>query len=177
MKKGLAIFLLVYILTGCGRKHLPQASVEKRDTSATVIKYLDREIIKDSVVYLPADSSWLKALIECDSLGIARLFEIEEIKNGKRFFAPDVNLKSNNLLVKCRADSLGIYYLLKERYKDLFMNDKQVQKEVITKTVSVNYLTWWQQTQLWFARLSAAYLLIFIGVKFIQSKFKLPFKK
>ena len=49
-------------------------SNEKQTTDSVVI----REILRDTVVTVEADSSLVRALVECDSLGRARLRELRE---------------------------------------------------------------------------------------------------
>ena len=109
---------------------------EKRTTDSVVI----REVLRDTVVTVEADSSLVRALVECDSLGRARLRELREYRAGTRLPPPKVSIEDNVLTATASIDSMEIYLTLKERYRQ----DLKAEKEVIIKTVEVNRLNWWQ---------------------------------
>lgn len=111
-------------------------SNEKRTTDSVVI----REILRDTVVTVEADSSLVRALVECDSLGRARLRELREYRAGTRLPPPKVSIEDNVLTAAASIDSMEIYLTLKERYRQ----DLKAEKEVIIKTVEVNRLNRWQ---------------------------------
>ena len=111
-------------------------SNEKQTTDSVVI----REILRDTVVTVEADSSLVRALVECDSLGRARLRELREYRAGTRLPPPKVSIEDNVLTATASIDSMEIYLTLKERYRQ----DLKAEKEVIIKTVEVNRLNWWQ---------------------------------
>ena len=105
-------------------------SNEKQTTDSVVI----REILRDTVVTVEADSSLVRAL------GRARLRELREYRAGTRLPPPKVSIEDNVLTATASIDSMEIYLTLKERYRQ----DLKAEKEVIIKTVEVNRLNWWQ---------------------------------
>lgn len=110
------------------------------------------ETLRDTVVRLAADSSLLRALVECDSLGQARLRELEEYRAGDRLPPPSVTIRDNILTATARVDSMAIYLTLKDRYSEAV----QVEREVVTQTVEVNRLTGWQRFWMRLGQLLAA---------------------
>ena len=104
-----------------------------------------REVVRDTLVRLQPDTSLLRALIECDSLGRARLHEVLETHAGQYIAPPEVAIDNNNVLTVTAEtiDSVGIYMKLKDRYRE------EVKHKEVTLTVEVNVLTWWQT--LWVA--------------------------
>lgn len=98
------------------------------------------ETLRDTVVRLAADSSLLRALVECDSLGQARLRELEEYRVGDRLSPPSVTIRDNVLTATARVDSMAIYLTLKDKLKEVI----KIEREVVTQMVEVNRLTWWQ---------------------------------
>jgi hypothetical protein len=99
---------------------------------------------RDTTIQVPADSSWLQALIECDSNGRAYLREIEGYHTGERSKMPGVRIQDNVLKVDCKCDSTLIYLKFSKIYDHTTQTD--VRKETVT--VEVNRLTWWQKVRL-----------------------------
>lgn len=126
------------------------------------------ETLRDTVVEIAADSSTIKALIECDSLGQAHLKELISYKSGERLKPPEIRIKSNVLTAIAKIDSMSIYMQLKDRYKE------HVKTEVKTKIVEVNVLTWWQKYWIKsgkFCNVAAlGILIIFIVKKWIRRR-------
>ena len=77
-----------------------------------------RETLRDTVIELAPDSSLLRALIECDSLGQARLSQLLYYRAGERLSPPAVTISGNVLTAKAEVDSLKIYAKLKDRYEE-----------------------------------------------------------
>ncbi|MEG1648332.1 MAG: hypothetical protein RR277_00420 [Rikenellaceae bacterium] len=131
------------------------------------------ETVRDSLVKIEQDSSMIRALIECDSMGNAHLKELIEYKAGSRVPPPSLFLANNILTAKAKTDSMGIYLKLKERYSELH---RSVQE---TKIVEVNYLTTWQKFWVKVGKTSAAFggilLIILITKLWMGKKLKIPF--
>lgn len=86
------------------------------------------------------DSSMLKALLECDSLGQVRLRELIEVKAGKRMLPPTIKISNNNTLeVQASVDSMAIYLKLKDRHVEHTLSEKT------TQIIEVNKLTLFQK--------------------------------
>jgi hypothetical protein len=101
-----------------------------------------RETVRDTVVTVKADSSLIRALLECDSLGQVRLKELLDYQAGERLKPPDVDITDNVLTAKAQVDSMNIYLQLRDRYERHTITQTQTDKEIIE--VEVNRLTWWQ---------------------------------
>jgi hypothetical protein len=110
-----------------------------------------REVVRDSLVVLPADSSLIRALIECDSTGKASITSLPDVIAGLRTRPPGLSIGDNNILTaKCDVDSLAIYLALKDRYY------KEV--ETVVETIEVNRLRWWQTTLMWLGVIVCGYI-------------------
>ncbi len=132
MKHLLYAMLIVICLCGCtGHRHLP-ATVTTRDSVVVT------EVVRDTIITLAPDSSMIQALVECDSVGQARLKQLLDIKSGTNVKPPKVTITENVLTAKVEVDSLDVYMKLKDRYKEHYKAEK------IIETVEVNRLTRWQ---------------------------------
>lgn len=101
-----------------------------------------RETVRDTVIELSPDSSLVRALIECDSLGRARLSELLDYRAGDRIRPPVITMVDNILTAKAQVDSFKIYARLKDRYEE------HRTSETVVETVEVNKLTTWQKVRL-----------------------------
>jgi hypothetical protein len=126
----------------------------------------------DVPYYIPADTSaWVKALIECDSLGKASIKSIEK-NNGKRTTI-NTKLKDNVFTTTCDSDSL------KGVIKALQTSTNKVSKEL--KTVSTpcpeNKLSWWQKIKLNYGGYAIIawiiLILFFVGRKLLKTWLKI----
>lgn len=148
------LFITIIILGSCrGPRVLESVKTDSVYTERVVT-------LRDTTVVVERDSSYLQALIECDSLGNAYLKQILQIKEGNRARVPVISIEpiptGNVLNVECECDSLGIYlamYKIKESEREV-----KIEKEMVK--VEVNRLSWWQKTQLYAFR----FLLIIIGI-------------
>lgn len=148
------LILLCVLLTGCCRKIAAPMVTEK-----TVIKDSIVEIIRDSLIVIPADSSLVKALLECDSVGNVRLKELLSYKAGQNIKPPTIIIKDNVLTALSATDSVNIYLALKDRYQySVQENDKTI-KEI----VEVNRLTRWQSFFIVLGRISSVLIIFAIG--------------
>ena len=134
MRSILFISALLILISSCAtrqrceRKFPPvELSSQNRDSIVTVTK--------DSISYLPADSSWIIALVKCRENGEAYLAELQGYKQGKNVNIPVVSISGNRLTATCKIDSLAVYNRIKERFKT---NQTAVKETVIRE---VNKLT------------------------------------
>ena len=89
------------------------------------------EKLRDTTVYIPADSSYIRALLECDSLGNVMLKQFEELRLGKSV-RPSVRIVDNYIEVDCTTeDSMAIYITFKDRFEssDRLVEDTSTVKE------------------------------------------------
>lgn len=115
MTRIVKILAFVLVLSSC--RTLRTSSDVRRSDS---VSYVDRLVVRDSLVLVPvpADSSILQALIECDSLNQAHIRYIVRLEDGTRSSIA-VTLDNNLLSVACQCDSLAIYSLYHSRYQQL----------------------------------------------------------
>lgn len=117
-----AVVVSFMLITGCRSNRLqPQHKTE------TKIEY--KTIVKDSIVKLPADSSAIKALYECDSLNNVILTEI------KHYQGSNIETESNHTRTqtgglyvenRCKVDSSKVYLRWKENHVKETISDSVV---------------------------------------------------
>lgn len=112
------------------------AAIDRQATDSVVV----REVVRDTVVTVAADSSLIRALIECDSIGQAHLKQLEEYRAGERLKPPRIEICDNVLTATAEIDSMAIYLTLKDRYKE----QVRVEEKTVTRFVETNKLTWIQ---------------------------------
>jgi len=105
------------------------------------------EKVRDTTIIIPADSSWLKALLECDANGKISIKKLTDYWAGKSLKPPTIEMQDNYILVKAKVDSVAVYAALKDRY---YTSKETQYKE---KTVEVNFVSGWQWAQIWAGRL------------------------
>ncbi len=144
--------MMVFAVAVCGCRPLPHLVKESRDSVFV------REILRDTVVRIEADSSLIQALVECDSLGQAHLSRIIEYESGDRAKPPVVMITDNVLTAKAVVDSMEVYMTLKDRYEEHRVD--------IVRTVEVNRPTAWQKVRMRLgeAALVVISLLLLLGI-------------
>ena len=148
-------------MQSCCHKLYPHTSevTEKKETVT--------EILRDTIIMVQPDSSILQALVQCDSTGRARLQEINALKESARLqqtikIDPDPEShKPTVITIKTQVDSMGIYLIYKERYKETA--EIQQIETVIEK--EVNILKTWQKVLMWLGVLAILWILIKILLK------------
>ena len=141
MKRILIAMAAILSMQSCCHKLYPHTSevTEKKETVT--------EVLRDTVIMVQPDSSILQALVQCDSTGRARLQERNALKESARLqqtikIDPDPEPhKPTVITIKTQVDSMGIYLIYKERYKETA--EIQQIETVIEK--EVNILKWWQK--------------------------------
>jgi len=147
MKTLIIILVSLILVTGCCTQKrcndmYPPSVQSVNDSSSVTTDESVQE--KDSITYLPADSSWLKALLECNEYGQVVFRELQEYKNGKNVEVPVVSVEDNVLTVKCRVDSLAVFNHFSKSVKNkIEYRDREVLKEK-----RVNYLTPFQKAEI-----------------------------
>ena len=159
-RNSLPILLVSLLLAGgcCTQKRCAQkypVAQSASDSSAVTATESVQE--KDSITYLPADSSWLKALVECDTYGNVLFKELQGYKNGKNVEVPMVTVSGNVLTVKCKIDSMAVY----NHYVKSVKKETQYRDRKVTETKYTNILSKWQKTQVLFFWIESALLLLF----------------
>ena len=161
MKRILIAMAAILSMQSCCHKLYPHTSevTEKKETVT--------EVLRDTVIMVQPDSSILQALVQCDSTGRARLQEINALKESARLqqtikIDPDPEPhKPTVITIKTQVDSMGIYLIYKERYKETA--EIQQIETVIEK--EVNILKTWQKVLMWLGVLAILWILIKILLK------------
>lgn len=151
-----SIVLLVPLLTAChATKHLSR-SMEHDSVRVTIT-----EQIRDTVVMIESDSSVVRALLECDSIGRIRMTELLEYRAGARIRPPKLTLQGNILTAEAHIDSLGIYLQWHERHQTTTSHHQ----EVVHDTVEVNRPNGWQLFWMRTGQITACGLVLLLGFK------------
>lgn len=156
---GMLLLVSLFLVGGCctqkrcDRKY-PVAQSASDSSAVTATESVQE---KDSITYLPADSSWLKALVECDEYGQVILKELQGYRNGKNVEVPLVTVSANVLTVKCKIDSMAVY----NHYSKTVKKETQYRDRKVTETKYTNILSKWQKTQILFFWIESALLLLF----------------
>ena len=161
MKRILIAMAAILSMQSCCHKLYPHTSevTEKKETVT--------EVLRDTVIMVQPDSSILQALVQCDSTGRARLQEINALKESARLqqtIKIDPNPEPHKptvITIKTQVDSMGIYLIYKERYKETA--ETQQIETVIEK--EVNILKTWQKVLMWLGVLAILWILIKILLK------------
>ncbi len=114
MRNLIVAIILSIAATGCitqerCMKRFP--AIEGNDTHTEIV-----EIFRDSIVKIPADSSIIKALLKCDSLGNVYVATIDMYSPGKNI-KPEIVVKNNWLTAICKVDSMKVYITYRDRYE------------------------------------------------------------
>jgi len=148
----------------CAKFHPPQ--ITKTDS----VKVSVHETVRDSIIQVPADSSWLKSWIECDSLGQAKIKELIDYHGGQRAQMPRINLHNNILTADCKCDSVTIHAILKNRETVI---DHRSDTTITPPAVKVKFIPGW----MWFfgitGMISFGALILFIVFSLVKSKLKM----
>ena len=161
MKRILIAMAAILSMQSCCHKLYPHTSevTEKKETVT--------EVLRDTVIMVQPDSSILQALVQCDSTGRARLQEINALKESARLqqtikIDPDPKPhKPTVITIKTQVDSMGIYLIYKERYKE----SAEIQQIETVIEKEVNILKTWQKVLMWLGALAILWILIKILLK------------
>lgn len=151
--KPIYLLSILCFALGCG----PARLVPSREAEC-IRAVVEREVVRDTVVVVEADSSLMSALVECDSTGRARLKEIEQLRSSERINT-SIAMDNNRLNVKSVVDSMGIYLTLKDRYRE--ETAVKTVTETITEIKEVNVLRWYQEALIWVGAIALILIIIY----------------
>ncbi len=132
MKKLIITLIPLALLSACRTQKTAERIVETR----TELK----EIVRDTTIYVPADSAQAIALLQCDSMGNVLIKQLTELQ-GKQRAKASLQLKNNAIIADCHCDSTAIYAKLHDRYEKTTASTNETQIKYIEKQLS-----WWQKT-------------------------------
>lgn len=152
--KIISLLVISFLLISC--RTTKEIVYETKTRDSIFVEYKTR----DTILKFEADSSMIKALIECDSTGEAHLKELITLKSGHRLSVPMLTLKNNILTSSTTIDSMNIYLELKERHQKEFKTKETV------RFIETNKLTWWQMLWIKIGKISAIIttIIIIIGL-------------
>lgn len=157
MKKALiyrASFLFLGLtIIACSSK---KVVIQKEITKDTII-----ETVHDTLFSVEKDSSYYRALLECQN-GKVVVKAVTGTSAGRKLGTPKVVIQDNQLKVDCYAEAEQLFASWKSTFISRY---KETNPPLIT-----NVLTWWQQTQIYFCRIAA--LLIALYLLLLLFKFK-----
>lgn len=146
---------IVFLAFSCSPRITP-AVTEQKDS--IVNSY---EKIRDSVIKIPRDSSFIRALLEFDSSRKIYIKELLSYKQGENLNIPEISIDNNVLSVKATTDYKELYLQLHDKYTELTLRSKT--KETIT--VEVNKLYWYQEALIYVGIIALILLIITIIIK------------
>lgn len=156
------ILLVMLLLAGC-RTATPPVIAEVKTEKATRIV--------DTMVKVVPDSSILKALLDCDSLGRVHMKQISEMQ--LKGIGLDVKIEGNSLSVKAKGKDAE-----KVRIRsDTVYREKPIR---VPYPVETNKITSWQWLQIWVGRIACLMVLLYLGYGLLVGKSKIlitAFKK
>ncbi|MCM1502034.1 MAG: hypothetical protein NC115_05135 [Bacteroidales bacterium] len=161
MRRILLTLAAILSMQSCCHKLYPHTSEATEKTEIVT------ETLRDTVIMVQPDSSIVQALIRCDSTGRARLQEINTLKQSIRT-QQTINIdpqpqphQPTVITIKTKIDSMGIYLIYKDRYKETTQTQKT--ETIIEK--EVNILKWWQKVLMWMGIIAIAIGIIRIVIK------------
>lgn len=173
--QGIKIFfglmLLAFCLIGCKTyKEIPTA------TEQEIITKTIKEIHRDTLIKVEADSSFYQAYIECREgkpliINNTNTGRATKTKAGKSLKPPSVRLSGNGILnIKCEALEQELKVALREKQ---ILEEKSKEKTIIPPSKAIKGkipLTFWQELWIRVGKLSAIIGLIYLG-------FKIPWRR
>jgi len=164
MNRGLVILLLAALVSGCISEKRCAERYPPAERTDIFVQHDTVTRIEDSLIPLPADSGWLKALMECQN-GKVLVREILEAKPGKRVI-PFFSLQNNILTTGAKIDSSSIYFSWKETHiRESRIESRTIEKPVYKVTGLQNFL-------IWSGGIAWAILIVLVGINLIRIYFK-----
>ena len=150
----LSIFSISLVaISSCSSK---KAIFQKEITKDSIV-----ETMHDTVFSVEKDSSYYKALLECQN-GKVVIKAVTGTSSGRKLKPPKVAVQDNLLEVNCQAEAEELFAFWKSTF---IRNYKGVTEPVIT-----NELTWFQKTQIYIGR--TAVVLVVLYLLLLLFKFK-----
>ena len=160
MKKIIVFLILSALVTSC----MTEEKAHRKWPCTSGVSF----IVKRDTFYIPAlvetkippDSAWLKALIACDSSGVAYIKEIQQLKNGTHA-RPFVNIGKGNILTAgAKVDSFCVY----NAYKQAHIRES-VQTTITLPPVEVKFVPKYIEFFAWSGSVAWGLLLVLFGIR------------
>lgn len=131
-----ALISLSVLCTVCCARPLIQGQTNQVITDTTVIV----ETLRDTVIRFEADSSMLRALLECDSLGQVQIKRLLEWRGGDKLKPPEFKIKDNILEIKAANEAYNKVIQLNEK----LITQLRSRSRQDVQYIEVNRLNSWQ---------------------------------
>lgn len=164
--KGTAAVLLLLMLTSTACHTSRTIATPPSVTSSSSINNIS-DGGETQQGYTKPDSSSIKALLYCDSLGNVQMKYIAELLMGNAV-KPKVSIKDNYIYLQCKIDSAQVYNKYSRFYRS--KTDTVTQTEYLPG-VTTNELTWAQSTMVKLGWLFIASVILFILYIVYKRKF------
>lgn len=167
IKLFFGLMLLFFCIIGC-RTYKEPKTTEKETITRTI-----KEIQRDTLIKIKADSSYYQAYIECRD-GKPKIIHPPQTQAGEHLKPPSVNLDENGRLdVKCEDIQRQLNITLKEKK---VLEERLKEKTIIPPPIEIEKpLSFWQELWIRLGKLSAIISLIYIGIKIPWRRFVKPF--
>lgn len=149
------------MLYGCCHKLAPAVPVELHDSTATAVS---TSFISEDKPGIP-DSSMIRALLQCDSLGNVYLKTITQLQG--TIVNQALSLENNELKVEAKTETRQKKEVT--RKDSIRTETREIPMPYPVETVT-NRLTSWQSFQIWTGRLVLVALMIYLVARFGAGK-------
>ncbi|WP_158729837.1 MULTISPECIES: hypothetical protein [unclassified Flavobacterium] len=153
--KHIVMVWLVVVLVSC-------TSSKPALTESKIHTITLTETVHDTVFKIEKDSSFFKALLECQN-GKVVLKNVTQAEPGRTLKSPRVRVENNKLSVDCQLEEQKLYAFWKSKQV------KEIQTETLRIPEYINQLTFLQEIQIWLGRiflLVLVYYVVLFALKF-----------
>lgn len=133
MKKIIVIGIII-LFSGCITQKKCQERYPCTGGTDSIVRTNTVFIPHDTIIQIPADSSYIEALIDCQGQ-TAKLMQIVQYGSGNKVKPPKITMTGNIIRAECKFDSANIAFRYYEKHIDKF---EKTSKTVIVKE---NYIT------------------------------------
>lgn len=158
MKKTILILSCLLLLVCCKTK---KPLIQKQENHKTIIT---TQTIRDTIIETEIDSSHYQALLDCQD-GKVVVKNVVNSEPGRNLKSPKVRIDNNNLNVDCQTIANKLFIQWKEKFV------KEYESQTKEVPITVNQLTWWQQTQIKLFWLLLIINAAYFTIKYLISKF------
>jgi len=171
MKKLVVVIVCItFLMEACRTGRPTQATTS---TDSTYVRESTVEVVKDSFITIPPDSSWFHALLACDSNGQVLMKKIEGYGKGKNAEIPRPTIQDNRLFIVCDVDSFQVYQQYARRFVTRDTTSKSVKERIITLP-PVKYTTAFQKFMIKSGWALWIILILYIAYRIIKFKLSKP---
>ena len=167
----IASAVTLLLIAGCNRNIAPHTVTTVKDSIQVKVVHDVVYQVKDTFVTVNQDSSLVDMLFECDSLRRLSIKSVANNKSGTHVFTPTLKVHGDTLTAGCKVDSFSVYVHWKERYERTDSSFIRNKDSVSIKTVTVrqNYISGWQNFQMWMGRILLIIIACYAGLRILKN--------